>query len=118
MIGVGYTRLTSPIQDSGRGNCAVELEVSQPPLLSQSPGRSQAKWVAEQLVLKASREFDLPASIYRFGRPLGHPSSGTSLQGSVPLDLIMENLARLGAAPRSLLDMKVGASFWSIYVTY
>ncbi|KAG8953387.1 hypothetical protein FRC00_006339, partial [Tulasnella sp. 408] len=84
---------------------AQELEAHHPPLHSRTPGKAQAHWVVEQLVLKASRDYRLPAAVYRVGSLLGHSATGASFALDGPISVILDNLHRTKKAPAELLDV-------------
>ncbi|KAG8939877.1 hypothetical protein FRC04_005826 [Tulasnella sp. 424] len=83
---------------------AQELEAHHPPLHNRAPGKAQAHWVVEQLVLKASRDYRLPAAVYRVGSLLGHSSTGASFALDGPVNVILDNLHRTKKVPAELLD--------------
>ncbi|KIO28690.1 hypothetical protein M407DRAFT_229820 [Tulasnella calospora MUT 4182] len=86
---------------------AQELEAHHPPLHSRTPGKARAHWVVEQLVLKASRDYRLPAAVYRVGSLLGHSSTGASFALDGPISVILDNLHRTKKAPQELLDVSL-----------
>ncbi|KAG9050618.1 hypothetical protein FS837_003717 [Tulasnella sp. UAMH 9824] len=86
---------------------AQELEAHHPPLHSRTPGKAQAHWVVEQLVLKASRDYRLPAAVYRVGSLLGHSATGASFALDGPISVILDNLHRTKNAPSELLDVSL-----------
>ncbi|KAG8995147.1 hypothetical protein FRB90_000250 [Tulasnella sp. 427] len=88
---------------------AQELEAHHPPLHSRTPGKAQAHWVVEQLVLKASRDYRLPAAVYRVGSLLGHSSTGASFALDGPVNVVLENLHKTKKLPVELLDLATQA---------
>ncbi|KAG8858780.1 hypothetical protein FRB96_004917 [Tulasnella sp. 330] len=83
-----------------------EGEAQHPPAQSFYPGLAQTKWVAEQLVLKAARDYDLSAAVYRVGPILGHSETETPLQLDGAVNLFFENIGALGVVSREIMDMR------------
>ncbi|KAG9015385.1 hypothetical protein FRB95_014908 [Tulasnella sp. JGI-2019a] len=84
---------------------ASEIEVKHPPTQSHCPGYAQTRWVAEQLVQVAARDYDLPAAVYRVGSMLGHSQTGALFKLDGPLNVFVENIEKLGAVSLEILDM-------------
>ena len=55
--------------------------------------------------MKASRDYSVPAAIYRVGSVLGESTTGASFQLDGPIFTIFENLEKLGAVPKQMCEM-------------
>ncbi|KAG8917875.1 hypothetical protein FRC02_002801, partial [Tulasnella sp. 418] len=91
---------------SNSGNY-LELEVDQPPVHTPFPGYAQTKWIGEQLVKMAARDYYLPSTIYRLGLPIGHSETGAGL---IPQGLLMSLLGYCGhlkSIPDCFLEAKL-----------
>ena len=55
--------------------------------------------------MKASREYNLPAAIYRVGSVLGDSTTGASFQLDGPIFTAFENFEKLGAVPKHMCEM-------------